>query len=86
MLKRIALALLGLAALIILLVYGAGRGWFFAHEGPGELTEQPIPAELVASRGEARREAARALGVRATSRFSSATSTCTPPSPWTPSS
>jgi hypothetical protein len=63
MLKRIALALLGLAALIILLVYGAGRGWFFAHEGPGELTDQPIPAELVASRAEARREAARALGV-----------------------
>jgi hypothetical protein len=40
---------------------GLGVGWFGSHEGPGEVTQQPIPEELVRARAETQAAAARNL-------------------------
>jgi hypothetical protein len=62
-LKKIALGIIVLIALAWLGFYGLGVGWFASHEGPGEVTQQPIPAELVRARAETQSSAARGLGV-----------------------
>jgi hypothetical protein len=59
------LLLLSLAAglvAVVVIVYGAGWGWFGAHETPGEITEKRIPEEVVASRVRAQKAAAASRG------------------------
>jgi hypothetical protein len=65
MFKRMIIGLAGLVVLCVSVLYGAGRGCFSADEGPGELTTEPIPEIVIASRQEAQRAAASAQGVPA---------------------
>ncbi|MCP5068187.1 MAG: DUF3604 domain-containing protein [bacterium] len=48
--KRMLFAVLLLAAFLVLLALAAGRGWFGQHEGPGIVTNVPIPSELLTKR------------------------------------
>jgi len=59
-----AILLLLLAVLVAAGVYVAGAvlGWYGELHGPGELTRQTIPAEVVAGRAAAERRAAEAIG------------------------
>ena len=61
MLRRILLGLLALVALAFVGLYGLGKGWFGRHQGPGVLTEQPIPREVVTARADAQAATARKL-------------------------
>ncbi len=63
MLRRLLIGLLVVAVLAFGLVYLSGQGSFGRHEGPGELTEVPRPAALVAKRTGDLESAAQAIGV-----------------------
>ena len=65
MIIRILLGLVVVVAGAVLIVYAAGRGYFTAHEGAGEVTETVRPATAVDATRTTVASAARAIGVPA---------------------
>jgi len=60
--KPILIALGGLALLVVIVFYAMAHGWLGRHEGPGVVSEPPIPAEIVAARTDVQRAAAEKVG------------------------
>jgi hypothetical protein len=63
MLRRTLVAVLVIAAALVAVLYVVGLGVFGSRWGPGSLSEQPLPAELVAGRAEVQQAAARAADI-----------------------
>ena len=64
MVKKLLLGAAGVAAVALVLVWGAGKGWFGSHEEPGTIVGPRLAEETVSTRSESDRDAGRALGAR----------------------
>ncbi|MEM7411527.1 MAG: DUF3604 domain-containing protein [Myxococcota bacterium] len=64
MVSRILGVGLAILAIGLLFVWGAGKGWFGSHEGPGEIAGKRLSDARVTARSEADRAAGTALGAR----------------------
>jgi hypothetical protein len=62
-LRKLGIAFFALFCAAVLLSWAAGRGWFGAHEGRGEVTAVERPAPSVAAEARALRDAATGIGV-----------------------
>ena len=62
MLKWIGITIITIVIALGIVFFGAGKGWFGSHEGPGEMTRQRIPTNIVARGTEAGAAAARGIG------------------------
>jgi len=63
--KGLITVLVLLIVIVGLALVGIARGWLGRHEGPGVLTEQPVPPALVAARADLQASTAQRLGLAA---------------------